>query len=81
MSFRSHNDIHTIGPFFRPHENASSDSGHDPAEKSPVLSTSHLRQTHVPQVVNSGMSPRPEFAFSVVEDLVELLKSLGYCRR
>jgi hypothetical protein len=37
-------------------------------------------QTHPPQVGVSGVALRPEFALSVVEDLVELLKGLGYSR-
>lgn len=37
-------------------------------------------RTHPPQVGASGTPLRPEFALGVVEDLVELLKGLGYCR-
>ena len=37
-------------------------------------------KTHAPQVGASGTPLWPEFALSVVADLVELLKGLGYCR-
>ncbi len=36
-------------------------------------------QTHVGQAVASGRPLRPEFALSVVEDLVELLRTWGFC--
>jgi len=37
-------------------------------------------RTHAPQVGFSGTPLRPEFALGGVEDLVELLKGIGYCR-
>jgi hypothetical protein len=36
-------------------------------------------RTHAAQVGVSGPFLRPEFALTVVEDLIELLKGLGYC--
>jgi hypothetical protein len=37
-------------------------------------------QTHATQTAKSGRVLRPEFALSVVEDLVELLSIWGYCK-
>jgi hypothetical protein len=37
-------------------------------------------QTHPTQTVKTGRALRPEFALSVVEDLIELLTIWGYCK-
>jgi len=37
-------------------------------------------QTHAAQVAKSGRALTPEFALSVAEDLIELLRIWGYCK-
>lgn len=37
-------------------------------------------QTHPSQTVKTGRALSPEFALSVVEDLIELLRCWGYCK-